>query len=340
MGRNDEKTLGKFIGKLIALILCLAIVLAAIAAILFSIGENIVFFKFYKNAEKAFKIPGLWSGSVPQGFEYIDDTHTFLYTGYQKDKVSPTLVYIMPDDGEGEAHEVKLVNADGSAYTGHAGGITVYEDTVFVAGHNGVDLFNTVDLLDGDDKATMVGKLDIDFDVAFVEVNNGKLYLGNFYREVDYETPEHHHMTTPCGDKNTAVIYEFTLDSETNLPVSFVPDMVYSIRDAIQGLVFDDEGRMILSSSWGLSKSHIYVYEKPEFFVEDAFDVSANDTTYKADLCYLDANSLKDDIVAPPMAEEMVYLDGKLYIMNEAASMKYIFGKITGAAWCYAYELD
>ena len=336
---KDEKTLGGFIGKIIALILCVAIVLAVVVAILFSIGENIVFFKFYKNAEKAFKIPGLWTGSVPQGFEYIEETQTFLYTGYQKNEVDPTVVYIMPDKGEGEARAVKLVNADGSAYTGHAGGITIYEDTVFIAGHNGVDLFDATDLLNGDDKATMIGKLDIDFDVAFVEVHDGKLYLGNFYRALDYETPAHHHITTPCGDKNTAVIYEFTL-GENNLPTSFVPDMVYSIRDAVQGLTFDDKGRMILSTSWGLSKSHIYIYEKPQFVVENAFEVSANDTTYKADLCYLDENSLKQDIVAPPMAEEIVYLDGKLYIMCESASMKYLFGKLTGAHWCYAYELD
>ncbi|MBQ7411614.1 MAG: hypothetical protein IJW10_01750 [Clostridia bacterium] len=337
---KKEKSLGSFIGKTIALILCLVLVLAIIAVIVFSVGENIVFYKFYKNADKAFKIPGLWTGSVPQGFEYIEDTDTFLYTGYQKDEKTASVIYIMPEGGEGEAREVSLLNKDGSAYTGHAGGITIFEETVFIATGSGVDIFSADDVLDGDDEAKCLGKLDIDFDVAFCEVYEGRLFVGNFYREIDYETPENHHMTTPCGDKNTAVIYEFVLDSTTDLPTSYKPEMVYSIRDAIQGLAFDDEGRMILSSSWGLSKSHIYVYEKPEFVVEDGFTVSANDTTYKADLCYLDGNSLKEDIVAPPMAEELVYHDGKLYIMNEAASMKYIFGKITGAAWCYAYSLD
>lgn len=321
--------------KIVAIVLCSIIGLVVLAVVGFSVGENIMFFKFYDDADKEFKIPGLWDGSVPQGFEYIEETETFLYTGYQKDKVSPSVVYIMPDKGEGEERKVELFNLDGSAYTGHVGGITIYGGTTFIATSGGMDIFNTEDILDGDNKATKVGKLQVDFNVAFCEVHEGKLYAGNFYRAVDYETPEKHHMTTPCGDKNTAVIYEYALDPISELPQRFAPDMVYSITDAIQGLAFDDEGRMILSTSWGLSKSHLYVYEKPTQVFEDAFEVEG----FKADLCYLDSDTLVEDIIAPPMAEELVYLDGKVYIMNEAASMKYIFGKLTGASWCYAYEL-
>ncbi len=331
-----EKKSGNIITKLIASVLCLVIVVALIAIIVFSVGENIVFFKFYRNADKEFKIPGLWTGSVPQGFEYLEDTKTFLYTGYQKDKVSATVVYIMPENGEGEAREIKLLNDDGTPYTGHAGGITVNGDTTFIATSGGLDIFNTTDILDGDAVAKQSGKIEVDFDVAFCEVHDGKLYVGNFYRAVDYETPESHHMETPCGDKNTAVIYEYTLRTDNELPARSVPDKVYSIRDAVQGLTFDEKGRMILSTSWGLSKSHLYIYNVPSYVVDDGFTVNG----IKVDLCYLDTNSLAQDIVAPPMAEELVYLDGKVYIMNEAASMKYIFGKLTGASWCYAYELD
>lgn len=321
--------------RIITATLALIIVLVAVAVIGFSIGENIVFFKFYTNADKEFKIPGLWTGSVPQGFEYIEETETFLYTGYQKDKVSPSVVYIMPDEGEGEAREVKLYNADGSAYTGHVGGITIYNETTFIATEKGMDIFNTGDILDSDGKATKVGKLEVDFDVAFCEVYNGKLYAGNFYRAVDYETPQSHHITTPSGDKNTGVIYEYDLDPIAELPTNFAPSKVYSIGDAIQGLTFDEQGRMILSTSWGLSKSHIYIYNQPSESGQ-TFDVNGKSVP----LYFLDSSNLVKDIVAPPMAEELVYDDGKIYIMNESASMKYLFGKLTGGAWCYAYELD
>ena len=46
-------------------------------------------------------------------------------------------------------------------------------------------------------------------------------------------------------------------------------------------------------------------------------------------LYVIDSKTLVDTIEAPPMAEEIVYLDGKIWIMNESASNKYIFGKFT-----------
>ena len=42
---------------------------------------------------------------------------------------------------------------------------------------------------------------------------------------------------------------------------------------------------------------------------------------------------------APPMAEEIIFVDGKLMIMSESASMKYIFGNLTGGRWCYATDV-
>ena len=40
------------------------------------------------------------------------------------------------------------------------------------------------------------------------------------------------------------------------------------------------------------------------------------------------------------MAEEIIFKDGKLLIMSESASMKYIFGNFTGGRWCYATDID
>ncbi|MBR2297062.1 MAG: hypothetical protein IKA43_06635 [Clostridia bacterium] len=115
MTKKENKS-PSLIVRILASILCVLIVLVAIALIGFSVGENIVFAKFYSRADKAFKIPGLWGGSVPQGFEYIDENDIFLYTGYHKDKVSPSMVYIMPDDGEGKARMVELYEKDGTAF--------------------------------------------------------------------------------------------------------------------------------------------------------------------------------------------------------------------------------
>lgn len=295
--------------------------------------ESIIFADFYSNADSELVIPGLWGQSVPQGFEYISEIDTFLYTGYAKDKISPSMVYVMPEGGEGKSRCVELFNSDGTAFTSHVGGITVYGEYAYIADGEGIAIFELVDILNVDNKATKLDFIEVDFGVAFVEASGDKLYAGNFYRAVDYETPESHHITTPSGDNNTAIIYEYDMNPETSYPVSIFPQRAYSITDAIQGMTLTPSGEIILSSSWGLSKSHLYVYKtdsaKTGTFVTGEREIP---------LVYLDSHCLIRDIVAPPMAEEIVYHDGEIYILTEAASMKYLFGKLTGAKHCYAYE--
>lgn len=310
----------------------LALIILALGG--FSAWQGFKHISFYKDAEKEFRIPGLWGGSVPQGFEYLPEIETFLYTGYHKDGVSPSMVYVIPEDGEGKDRKIELFEKDGSAFTSHVGGISVYGDYVYIADGKGVAIFELIDILNVDNKATQISYFENDFQVAFVEVKGDSLYLGNFYRAVDYETPESHHIVTPNGDKNTAMIYEYQLDPLTSYPASILPKRAFSITDAIQGMTFGEEGEIILSSSWGLTTSHLYVYD----YTRAKTGTYALSENYEIELVYLDGYCMTSDIIAPPMAEEIVYHDGDIYIMSESASMKYIFGKITNGAWCYAYE--
>ena len=52
----------------------------------------------------------------------------------------------------------------------------------------------------------------------------------------------------------------------------------------------------------------------------------------------LGATTLVETIVAPPMSEEIVYLDGKIWIMNESASNKYVFGKFTTGNYLFSIQ--
>lgn len=51
-------------------------------------------------------------------------------------------------------------------------------------------------------------------------------------------------------------------------------------------------------------------------------------------LCYLDSGNEVEVIKAPPMSEELVYLNGKIYILCESASNKYIFGRLLRGIIC------
>ena len=95
------------------------------------------------------------------------------------------------------------------------------------------------------------------------------------------------------------------------------------------------DGKMMLSTSWGLSASYLYEYDLKRASVGE---IEINGA--KVPLKYLDSACLTESIKAPPMAEEIVYLDGKVIIMTESASKKYIFGNFTSGRRVRSFELD
>ena len=53
----------------------------------------------------------------------------------------------------------------------------------------------------------------------------------------------------------------------------------------------------------------------------------------------LDSSTLVSSFEAPPMAEEIIFVDDKILIMCESASNKYYFGNLTGGRWCYSTDV-
>lgn len=320
-------------GKIIAIVIASILLLVLVAVSAFSIFDRIKYRSFYKNADKAFAIGGLWEGAVQQGFDYSEELGLYVYSTYMKDH-STSRIYIA--DNDGNTRFVELKNVDGSCHTGHVGGLSFGGDYIYVtaSSDNKIMMFKTGDVLDDDGVATACGEFEVCVSSAYVYVRNNTLYTGEFYIANDYETPEEHRFTTPAGDENTAIMAVYTLGVDGK-PVSTDPDYIMSTRGQVQGMAFDSKGRLILSTSWGLNASGIYVYD---------LDKVANGTVMlngkQVAIKYVDSSCLDATIVAPPMAEELVYKNGKLLIMNESASMKYIFGKLTSGNHVWAYDYD
>lgn len=327
----------KFLKWTFVVILAL-VALVVLVLVGFSLGEKVMFFDFYKDAEKEIAIPGLNEGYVPQGFDYIEEKELYLACGYMANGEASRMYVI---DKDGKATYSRMKNADGSGYHGHAGGIDHLGDYVYVSSDGSYDLFLLSDVLDGDGSATVVKTVNVFNDPAFCEIKDGYLYLGTYYYPEKYETPKNYHFTTPAGDYNTAIMTVYKLDEATGELASDLPEKIYSIPGMVQGMTFADDDTMILVTSWGLSKSHLYFYdlEKAEFQAKTttprAFDV--NGTSYN--VVFLDSASLIADVVAPPMAEEILVRDGRVYVMNESASNKYIFGKLTTGSHVYSYPV-
>ena len=116
---------------------------------------------------------------------------------------------------------------------------------------------------------------------------------------------------------------------------SDTPTEIYSTTGKVQGMTMLPDGNMMLSTSWGLTASYLYEYD-----VKNASRGTFELNGKSVPIVYLDSESLVSRVKAPPMAEEIVYFDGKVIIMTESASQKYIFGNLTSGRKIRSYELD
>ena len=349
MKENESKISGKDDGTaaekkpLIRKILKVFIILFIVVDVLLIGG--IIYLKlpvsdYYSHSEKGFLIPDINDGFVAQGLAYDERSDCFFITGYMNDKtVSP--IYMVEKESGVCIKTLKMQNPDGSEFYGHAGGMTVHGDYVYVAGSADHCLYvfsyaDATKLNDGDFiKSIGTFMMPDEMSVAFVASDTDCLYSGEFYRAENYETEESHKMTTDAGDYNQALIfgYRFSDSDDAVFGLESEPFEAYSVTDLVQGMELKD-GRIYLSTSYGVAFSHILVYDKP---------VSKKTYTLAGvtmPLYELDSASKVNDYKFAPMSEEIVFVDGKLYTMCESASNKYIFGKLTSARWCYATDMN
>ncbi len=296
------------------------------------VGERLVYADFYGKADKEFAIPGLNENFVPQGLDYLTDSQSFIACGYMS-KGEASRIYLIDKDGKATYAEMK--EQDGSDHTGHTGGVSHFDKYLYITDSDGLDVFLLEDLTSG--KATMqkVGEVKTYNDPAWCYVYGDYILAGSFYRAESYETPMEHRLTTPAGDANTSMITVFKLDAEQPFGIDPTPVAAISAPDQVQGLCVTDTGEVAISTSWGFATSYIRLYDATKIKPDGTFKVNNVDVP----LCYLDSASLTRTIDAPPMTEEIVCLEGRLYILNESACNKYIFGKLMSANDLYSYDL-
>ncbi len=300
---------------------------------------------YYKASEKSFLIPGLKDDFVPQGMCYDKDREIFILGGYSSKKQASPL-YIVDKTNGRTLKEVRLATESGKPFKGHAGGVAIHGDYMYIAGGDDrcLYVYSYPQFLDCSDGGSIncLGKFstkvsDSDYiDISFVTTTENSIIVGEFYREKNYPTLPSHKLTTSGGDFNQALAIEFPLtgDEGGQFGINPTPIRAYSLTDQVQGLAIND-GKIYLSTSYGLAFSHVLEYDLEG--ANSSKNITALGTSLP--LCELDSSCLIKDYKIAPMSEEIVFVDGKLYTMCESASNKYIFGKITGGKWCYSTDL-
>ena len=347
MDAGTEKTLTKIVKALIV-VLGVFIILLAVVFLIAQLYFKVPVIDYYKASDKEMKIPGLSDDLVPQGFDFIESEGIYLVGGYQRDG-SPSRVYRVDQESGNTTGYVVLGDEDGNGVSPHAGGLAVHGDHLFVAGDEDSSLYiyNLSDVLSASSGEVLkrAGVFTTGINVAFLCFTEDRLIAGEFYRDPNYMTDESHWITTPSGEENRALAYCYAFSDEEDsvCGIDRDPSEIYSLPGLVQGMAVRD-GKIWISQSYGTAKSTISCYDisesEPVMIKLLNFRSGVALPSKAVPVYALDRSTLVTSFEAPPMAEEIIFVDGKLLIMCESASNKYYFGNLTGGRWCYSTDVS
>ena len=305
--------------KIKRLILIIAAIALVVPAAIFGVAA-IQTGDFSAHSEKVFRVPDLDSGFVPQGLEFLPENKLYLISGYLGETAQLKLV------GKDKSFSAALLDENGEELKSHAGGVCASGNFVYISGEKSCYAFKLSDILSG--SAVLVGKFSTNNRASFCFSDEKHLYVGEYYYASLYPTDESHHIETPCGDKNNALVFAFPIDEKQPLGVKTEPVFAYSITGSVQGMEIV-ENTAFLSASERPLGSRLLSYDISAVKIGSFGEIP---------LVYLDSSNLIARQSMLPQSEGIVSVNGKLHVLFESAANRFLVGKLFGAD--YVYSLD
>lgn len=303
---------------LIFLLSVLAVLLIAIGGL--NLAKRAIYPEYYENVTDLCVNPGINDGFMCQGICVYEETNQFIVSGYMADG-SASRLYITNFYNNSYYVTIKV---DGEDFYGHSGGVACFGENVFVVSDRTIFVLSLSDVLmaENGDSVNVIRKVGVNNSASFVYSDEHYLYVGEFHGAGPYKT--NNKYQTPDGE-NHAIVSRYSHYDLTK------PNKVYSIRDKVQGICFTPDGKIVLSTSYGLADSVYYVYNESDcVYLEQTLDGAP---------VYALTNCIKE-LKGPAMSEGLDYYEGKVITLTESASNKYIFGKFFGADKIVALEID
>ncbi len=293
----------------VGIIILAAVGLVLLTLLTLNVAKFFIYSDYYDIKTNICPNPGLGDGFVCQGIAVSEKDGVILVSGYMNDKTA-SRVYVQHLNSK-KTICVELMKPDGKPFTGHAGGIAITGNNVYIANGSKIYTISLSKFTEAQNRDQVyVGEgTKVNNSASFVYTDETYLYVGEFHdggkyvKEHPYETAEGTHH---------AIVTRYSIDDLKT------PDRIYSIRDKVQGICFTPDGRVVMSTSYGLTDTVYYVYNESE----------ARDSTLTLDGApvYLLEKCVKE-IKGPAMGEDLDWYDGKVITLTESASDKYIFGK-------------
>lgn len=292
--------------------------------------------KLWAISDRGPAIPGLSGGTVPQGLAYWPEKDWLIVSSYTDG--SPSTLDVLQAATGKPVKQVSLLEAGGSFYTGHAGGVTVTRSHLWVASGGSAYRAPLADLATAPDKGKLkfTGSFSTPTRASFNAYADGILWVGEFYNYPDYDTDDSHQLMNNVRGQYNAWVAGYRLDPGTDLPPgasgagAVTPDYILSIPDRIQGMAFTADS-IVLSQSYGRTKdSALLKYARPDL-------AGASHTTVKVGgkevpVWFLDPKNQSKELgslPAPPMTEGVVTAGDRLFVLFESASLKYRSGALS-----------
>lgn len=297
----------KIIGKTIIGIFASIISLALIVVILFNVLKFPIYGEYFAIKEDICINPGLNDGFVCQGIAASEKDDKILVSGYMVDD-SHSRIYVT--NKKNESYYINLIK-NGEKFTGHIGGIATTNGNVYLSNGSKVYTLPLESVLSANngDYVEIGDGTKVNNNASFIYCDDTYLYVGEFHDAGKYIT--NHPYQTNDGLYH-AICSRYDVNDLSK------PNRVYSIRNNVQGICFTPDGKIVLSTSYGLTSSIYYIYEEKDLILSEH-------TLDDAPVYYV--NNLKKEISGPAMSEGLDYYEGKVISLSESASNKYIFGK-------------
>lgn len=303
------KILKKILTKILLKALLAVLGLAVLAVAVLNVAKFALYREYYSIKSDICVNPGLNDGFLCQGIAASEENDLILVSGYMRDH-SASRIYAV--DSFDSFHYVELMQGE-KAFTGHTGGVATSGGMVYIASDDRIFTFPLEDVVLAESGAKVdIGEgIEVNNQSSFVYTDDTYLYVGEFHNGKKYNVVGH--------EIETAEGMHYAICSVYNLNDLTTPIRVYSIRNKVQGICFTPDGKVIMSTSYGLTDSIYYVYD-----LSAATD--SGKTMDGAPLYYLD--HLEREIKGPAMSEGLDYRDGKVITHTESATSKYLFGKL------------
>ena len=273
--------------------------------------------RFRDMGELSVVIPGLNEGFVPQGIAWLKQDDTFLFAGYNSYDDNSALLAVSRRTGE-LLKQVRLTYADGSKYTGHAGGVCATETDIYIA--NAHRLFRIslekYEALSASSFCAFDEEIPVPVNASYCSYAEGVLWVGEFQYGGDYPTDASHRISTADGLQR-AWNCGYRMHARQDFSS---PDYILSITERIQGMTVCG-GSIYLSQSYGRKNDSVLYRNRNVFSSAPAQTVEIDGKDVP--LWILDSSVREDTLFCPPMSECLCTCEGAVYVVFESAAKPY-----------------